>query len=101
MLLLRSGTICAHPVENRLGVIHGESVVFQQMLVQHHMAAEAGGDGHATQRWGRQMGSSSVTSRLICMGAEKVRQSNVACFSYKVFPFSKIVHITATLSATR
>lgn len=73
----------------------------QQMLVQHHMAAEAGGDGHATQRWGRQMGSSSVTSRLICMGAEKVRQSNVACFSYKVFPFSKIVHITATLSATR
>ena len=34
MLLLRSGTICAHPVENRLGVIHGESVVFQQMLVQ-------------------------------------------------------------------
>ena len=56
---------------------------------------------YATQRWGRQMGSSSVTSRLICMGAEKVRQSNVACFSYKVFPFSKIVHITATLSATR
>lgn len=34
MLLLRSGTICAHPVENRLGVIHGESMVFQQMLVQ-------------------------------------------------------------------